>query len=285
VLATERLNLLRGKYEQSRSSDEVDALVRLQAQLKAALRELKKYWEEKSQFTRWKESELDRKRAQTFLTQAKDFVLRVQQQIAEITEPSKDLLEATRSRAETVLQRFSIVDGILPLKLVPTDRVSSDAVSTSEAGTVQRIYAIKTGDGRELRHLSTGQRAQIAISFLTTQNTAIPHTMSHRVLLLDDVTTAYDLSNLTREASLWRQLAYGSEDPLYRRQVFLSSHHEDMTNHLLDLLVPPEGRTMRLIRFTDWTPTDGPHIEQLEVEATQSMSMELGDLKSELESF
>jgi hypothetical protein len=82
------------------------------------------------------------------------------------------------------------------------------------------------------------------------------------------VTTAYDLSNLTREAILWRQLAYGGQEERARRQVFISSHHEDMTNHFLDLLVPPEGRSMRLIRFTGWDSKKGPQYEQFKIEPT-----------------
>jgi hypothetical protein len=42
-----------------------------------------------------------------------------------------------------------------------------------------------------------------------------------------------------------------------------------MTNHLLDLLVPPKGKTMRLLRFVDWSSTKGPEIESFEIEETR----------------
>jgi hypothetical protein len=73
------------------------------------------------------------------------------------------------------------------------------------------------------------------------------------------------------EAILWRQLAYCQQEQ-QRRQVFISSHHEDMTNHLLDLLVPPKGYKMRLLRFIDWSSTKGPEIESFEIEETRSAS-------------
>jgi energy-coupling factor transporter ATP-binding protein EcfA2 len=179
------------------------------------------------------------------------------------TEPSQELLEALRKRIDIVLRRFSLVEGFLPLEL-KAEKFKIDDFNS------RYIYKIKTRDGRELLHFSTGQRAQVAVSLLTAQNLAVSHLLSHRIILLDDVTTAYDLSNLTREAILWRQLAYGGQDEQSQRQVFISSHHEDMTNHLLDLLVPPQGKEMRLIRFTDWSADSGPVYQTFRIEPTQA---------------
>ncbi|NKC16673.1 MAG: hypothetical protein GKR94_32115 [Gammaproteobacteria bacterium] len=46
--------------------------------------------------------------------------------------------------------------------------------------------------------------------------------------------------------------------------IFIASHHEDLSNHLLELLAPPPGRSLRILRFVDWRPATGPVIEQLE---------------------
>ena len=89
----------------------------------------------------------------------------------------------------------------------------------------------------------------------------------HRILILDDVATTYDLSNLAAETLIWRQLA-NTEDRDLKRQRFISSHHEDLTNQLIDLLAPPGNSDptrpylMRILRFTDWNAKDGPAIVQ-----------------------
>lgn len=173
------------------------------------------------------------------------------------------------------------MDGVLSLNLESVAAAAKDG---------RPEFHIVTRDGRRLEHLSTGQRAQVAVSLLTAQNQALTPYLDHHMLLLDDVSTAYDLSNLVREAILWRQLAYGGDDGwnTQRRQVFLSSHHEDLSNLMLDLLVPPQGRTMRLIRFTGWSPTEGPVFESFAVEPGETTAHGIADgdeLKAALGAF
>ena len=67
---------------------------------------------------------------------------------------------------------------------------------------------------------------------------------------MDDLSATYDLANLSRDAVFWRQMAYGSGAQTGRRQVFLSSHHEDLSNRLLDVMPPVEGCRMLVYRFT-----------------------------------
>jgi hypothetical protein len=176
-------------------------------------------------------------------------------------------MQDLRDRAGQVLRRFDFVEGVLPLYL--------NIGETDYGDTIHRLYEIITDDGRTLPHLSTGQRAQVAVSLLVAQNQAVADMLGHQVILLDDVTTAYDLSNLAREAILWRQLAYGKyqeKQEQYRRQIIISTHHEDMTNHLLDLLVPPPRRRMRVIRFVGWSNENGPECEAFEVQPSASVS-------------
>lgn len=86
----------------------------------------------------------------------------------------------------------------------------------------------------------------------------------NRILVLDDASSSYDLNNVTREALLWRQLAYHPEKE-QRQQIFLSSHHDDLTNRLIDLLVPPPGCKLRVLRFNGWDEDNGPDIEAFDV--------------------
>ncbi|MBF0108896.1 MAG: hypothetical protein HQL76_06965 [Magnetococcales bacterium] len=183
--------------------------------------------------------------------------------------PSKPMMTSLTEHLNDVLIRFSMVEGIYPMTLEPMMEPS-----TEDDTKTRRSIALKAQDGREIKHLSTGQKAQAAVAFLVAQNVGVTPYLAHRVILLDDLTTPYDLANLTRESLLWRQLAYVpagvSSYPQDKRQIILSSHHEDLTNNLLDLLVPPEGGTMRLLRFTDWSPTKGPSVEEMSVMPTGS---------------
>jgi DNA repair exonuclease SbcCD ATPase subunit len=168
---------------------------------------------------------------------------------AHVTRPTIDAINE-------VLRSFAFSGEFLPLSEAPNDD-------------------LRTQDGRLLGHLSAGQRAQVQVGILLAlQSLAVQHRSDfpHRCLLLDDASTAYDLSNLSREALIWRQLAY-HPDPAQRRQVILSSHHEELTHHMLDLLCPPprfpgmkgEAPRMRLIRFTGWSAEKGPIIEEMNV--------------------
>jgi energy-coupling factor transporter ATP-binding protein EcfA2 len=271
---------LQERREKSFISEEVSSLKELQIALRRKLSSLLKVWQEKHSYTYWKVNEANRRLAREYLASARRAVDWCNCATGSITRPSAILLEALRERAQTVLRRFSLLDGFLPLRL------EAENLRRTDSEQDRRVYRIKTADGRELQHFSAGQCAQVAVSLLTSQNLAIPHMLSHRVILLDGVTTAYDLSNLTQEAIFWRQLAYGGEHEQERRQLFISSHYEDMTNHLLDLLVPPQGKEMRLIRFTDWSPETGPKFKELRVIPTETATYEVrAELTKDLNRF
>ena len=257
---SKRIQELALELRRSLMSDKLEALKALKGWIDSALSGLMGAWEKCHKYTRYLRQQQGREDARRHLDAAIKAVEWCTEALEELTQPDPELMEEIRSRAEVVLRRFSLVEGFLPLRLKAEDGIAR------EGDGLRRSYAIRTGDGRLLQHLSTGQRAQVAVSLLVAQNLAVSNKLSHGVILLDDVTTAYDLSNLTREAILWRQLAYGTGDPSQRRQLFISSHHEDMTNHMLDLLVPPPGKKMLLIRFTGWTPADGPTFDTFEVE-------------------
>ncbi len=251
------------KLKAGQSRGQLRKLKKLDDEVKKVIKALNGLMEEQSLRKKWQETLPKRKPLENKLEETISSLEKVATAFASITSPSKELLEGFADVLNIVLGRFNLTDGILPVRL-------KGKRGSASAEEIRQLYAIKTKDGRRLPHLSTGQKVQMAVSVLVGQNLLLNQYLHHRVILLDDVTTAYDLSNLTREAILWRQLAYGGGDGSMRRQIFISSHHEDLTNQLLDLLIPPKGRSMRLIRFTGWDNEKGPELEQFAVEPTGS---------------
>ena len=246
------------RLRESLSSERLSELEKIKKRLSSEFDKLNEAWSAKHAYTRHRLHKERRVQAIDLLKSAENAAWLCSDVLARLSEPNDDLMEDLTRRINQVLHRFSMVEGIYPLRLERDEETSESAV--------RRRYAIKSRDGRSLRHLSTGQRAQCAVSVLVAQNLAVSDRLNHRAIFLDDVTTAYDLSNLTREAILWRQLAYGGTEEKHRRQIFISSHHEDMTNHLLDLLVPPPGRKMPMIRFKDWSIDSGPSFDLFSVD-------------------
>ncbi len=275
---------VRSALKHERASEELDRLGTFESTLKQTLAVLLEAWKEGHRFRDYQAHSAKYDADVTWWKEALTVAQWSVDRLDDLTHASGWLQEELQRLAGKVLWRFNLVDGTLPLHLSAEDRsYPGDPYRT------RSIYAVRTDDGRELCHLSTGQRAQMAIALLVSQNLALSGLgyLNHQIILLDDMTAAYDLSNLTREAILWRQIAYGENDK-QRRQVFISSHHEDMTNHLLDLLVPPEGRSMRLLRFIEWSPSTGPVIEESEVIPTRGRSggpEGLADLKCDLKAF
>lgn len=248
------LERIEHELQDLRVAERIAELTELKNEIHQTLKGLKEPWQEERRRLDFERREQDRRAAGAHLGQAIQALRRLDQALKALTLPSHKLMGELEALADWVMRRFSTVPGLLPLRL---------ALFPGRA----LGYRVLTADGRELNQLSTGQRAQFGVALMVAQNRVISHLLSHRILLLDDVTTAYDLSNLTREALLWRQLAYGATPPLHR-QIFISSHHEDMTNQLLDLLAPPHKGRLRLVRFTDWSPQHGPLYETFDVEPT-----------------
>lgn len=167
--------------------------------------------------------------------------------------PSEDVLRKLERIINEILKRFRIVEGICPIQL---------EIKRTKGTNTSKFLQIKAADGRSLSTFSTGQKAQLGFSLLLGLNYSLNKYIGHNVIALDDVTTVFDMAQLPRTAALIRQIAYAPEDDSARRQVFIVSHHEDLTNRLLDFLIPPEGRELRILNFTNWNDTCGPEIEQ-----------------------
>lgn len=173
------------------------------------------------------------------------------------------LTEAFVKHANPLLERYAMVKGMLPLEPKPP--------------TAQGDHApISTKSGLGHSQLSTGQRAQVLVGFQVAQAELLRANRKtvqfpFRVMIFDDASTAYDLSNIAREAMLWRQLAYREKEE-DRWQLFIASHHEEMSDRLLELLVPPAGRSMRVLKFVGWSPSTGPQIEAYSVKPSNDYS-------------
>ena len=165
--------------------------------------------------------------------------------------------QAFEKTMNRILRRFVLADGIDQVELTPEFRITAvDRVPDGQ----------EPQNRRGLDCFSSGQKAQLAMAWLVASRELVHHDkisqkvrFPHRILIMDDPSTTFDTTNLLSQAILWRQLAY-NPDPRRRYQVFIVSHHEEFSARLLDLLCPPEGNTMRLLRFTDWRVGTGAEV-------------------------
>jgi len=164
----------------------------------------------------------------------KDSVLQIMNDIPE------DELDKIVKTMNSILAYFHFRSDFLPIKI----RIEK------KAG--KRDYKIKA-DGKELDYnsLSTGQKTQLSICWSIGLNYAYTHQMNHRIMLFDDITTSLDMSQLLPASILFRKMAYADNEKM-KRQVILTSHHEDLTNRMIDYLRPPKGKTMKIISFNDY---------------------------------
>ncbi len=171
-----------------------------------------------------------------------------------IPEEARQALLETLNR---LLPRFHFPPEFLPIRIrdVRGPRVKSPTWNLLLGKDKQSMAASA---------LSTGQRTQLALCWGVSLNYALRGQMKHHLMAFDDFTTALDMGQLIPAATLLRQLAY-CESEEYRRQVIVTSHHEDLTNKLLDHLLPPPGRSMKVIEFTEWRADEGPEWNTYEV--------------------
>ncbi|MBK3842728.1 hypothetical protein, partial [Paraburkholderia aspalathi] len=167
-----------------------------------------------------------------------------------------------------LLARFHFPTEFLPIQLQPS---SGRGRST--------VYQFVSANGPGYRSLSTGQRTQLAVCWSVCLSYALRDRLSAPFLGFDDFTTALDMGQLIPAAGILRQLAYTNSEEYYR-QVVVTSHHEDLTNRLVEYLLPPRGKTMRVIEIQEWSPEHGPQIQVYDARASQTQMhsrIELGD--------
>jgi energy-coupling factor transporter ATP-binding protein EcfA2 len=198
----------------------------------------------------------------------------------EFLQWSDDLRKTFNDAINNVLKRFVMTEGLQQVNIIASDDDNNRRFYEIEALENDHVGHSK----RKREHFSEGQKAQIATAWMITQR-ELAHAASnyicfpHRIIILDDPSATFDMTNLHSQAILLRQLAY-HPDPEKRYQLFIVSHHEGFTSKLLDLLCPPEGCSMKLLRFKNWTPKEGPEVELFEVEQTPGSC--LSDLEATL---
>ncbi|MCU8013151.1 AAA family ATPase [Shewanella sp. SM74] len=169
-------------------------------------------------------------------------------------------LQSLTENMNSLLDKFHFPKGFLPIKL------SNTGTDKKPAWTFETQNEVKFSD------LSTGQKTQLAICWTINLNLALADTLNHQVIGFDDFTTSLDMNQLIPAAVLLRKMAYANDGDKWKRQVIVTSHHEDLTNRLLDFLLPPQGRSMRVIQFEDWSPKTGPSFNCFKVEMGEQTS-------------
>jgi energy-coupling factor transporter ATP-binding protein EcfA2 len=225
------------------------------AVLKAAIDAWRRTWD--GEISRRREiREADRIRADAAARRQMAEVLRIEASgngaLATLQPLNDEVKRDLATALDGTLVRFHFDTGFLPV------RPREESCPARDGSEIQG-YELLTRDERPSYVLSTGQRGQLALAYMLAPGLLLRTELPHRVLLLDDTSTAFDLGNIIRQATWLRQLAYGPREG--RWQIFLASHHEELTVRLIELLVPPAHRELRLIRFLGWTPENGPRIE------------------------
>ncbi|MBC7348182.1 MAG: hypothetical protein H5U00_12190 [Clostridia bacterium] len=128
-------------------------------------------------------------------------------------------------------------------------------------------YRLEARDGQPERNafstFSTGQLNQVGVSLMLALNLGAGENHPLGFICFDDISAAFDPSNLTASALLFRALAYDRRGP--QKQIFITSHHDDTTTRLLPLLLPPEGCRMKVIEFLPWSETHGAKVKCYDV--------------------
>lgn len=155
-------------------------------------------------------------------------------------------LEQLLKNMNQLLASFHFPDDFLPIEL------------QNYGSSKMPKWGFKTKSGVQFDDLSTGQKSQLAICWTINLNLALSEQLGHRVIGFDDFTTSLDMNQLIPAAVLLRKLAYADANDSWKRQVIVTSHHEDLTNRMLDFLLPPQGKLMKVIQFEDWLPKSGP---------------------------
>lgn len=176
-------------------------------------------------------------------------------------------LKNLNSGINSLLKRFHFPSDFLPI-IVKNCRINNKWEYVFSA------YSDSGNNHINFNSLSTGQKAQLYLCYVVGFNYILDDELrTHRIMLFDDITTSIDMSQLLPAATLFRQMAY-TNSKTNKRQVFITCHHEDFANKLLDFLIPPPEFNLKVIRFTEWTPKDGPQYDIYDVKTGTSGKFE-----------
>ncbi len=258
-----RRNALEVELRRARNSERAGTLMAMRADLRDAAAALRDAWQEVRETRRRKElaaQAQDKLEPLAVLAASVDRIIAGIEGAARVSDPLRKEVEGL---ANGVLSRLAPVGSPLRVALQADESEEGGANASGR----RRSFTIRTDDGRERRVLSFGQRTQVGVALVIAENRLLEPQLGHRVFLMDDLSATYDLANLSRDTIFWRQMAYGDgEASASARQVFLSSHHEDLSNRLLDVLPPVAGHRMLLYRFTGWRKGTGPAFQIYDVD-------------------
>lgn len=169
--------------------------------------------------------------------------------------PYKELEKLTRAMNK-LLRIFHFPQNFLPIE-----------IRLAKGRKIQ--YELYTEDKKiEYANLSTGQKTQLSICWRIGLNYSLAYLIPHRILMFDDITTSLDMAQILPIAYILRKMAY-TEDKESHRQVILTSHNEDLTNKLIDYLMPPSGKRLKVISFNEWTLDNGPKYTVYDINPNQ----------------
>lgn len=161
--------------------------------------------------------------------------------------------------------RFRLSDSIDPVRLL---RIPPKGKSAAR-------LALQVGrPPRDIGLASSGQRGQLGLLVFLGLHFGLRDTYRNRLICLDEITSSFDLAQIPRLALLLRQIAYAPSGSPFQRRIFLASHNEDFTQRLANLLAPPAGNSLRILRFTGYTNTEGPIIEPYQMHPGQPFDAE-----------
>jgi len=174
----------------------------------------------------------------------------------------------------------SVLNQIDLPKLTPTLKAALENFHLPD-DFIEKINFDQVGSGRNRKimpklgevpfsNLSTGQKTVFAMVYTMILNNALRSKIGHNIMLFDDITTSLDLNQIGPSCILFRKLAY-SKDLSNRRQLFISSHHEDLTNKLIDFLIPPQGSAMKILEFNNFSQDSDQSCESWDVAPSGSL--------------
>jgi len=227
-------------------------------QIEDAFKKLSKLEYEHEEFQQKKQKEVSYRKAKKFADSLFKALDKETKRTGVFQEILDDLnLSAVEQGLQTILTAFHL----------PPEFVKN--IKLSRKGTGRNAAIVPTMNELGFDNLSTGQKTIFALAWTVVLNSALRSRLGHKVMLFDDITTSLDLNQVIPACVLFRKLAYSITEP-NRRQLFISSHHEDLTNRLLDNLIPPAGCSMKIIEFKDYTIETGPSYDVWEVEPAKS---------------
>lgn len=153
---------------------------------------------------------------------------------------------------------ISELKNVLSIFHLPNDFVTN--IKLEQKGVGKNAKIVPSLNGLDFVNLSTGQKTIFALAWTVVLNNALRSKIGHNVVLFDDITTSLDLNQIGPACILFRKLAY-AKDAKHRRQLFISSHHEDLTNRMIDFLIPPEGFVMKIMEFKEFSSENGPEYD------------------------